>query len=426
MMAVRHASRRARLGVEDWLRTHNASRLFHLGRFCSSAASSDVWTRLRGLEALAVALPRGGWRRRVVQRALALARNNVARLEDPTSPVVIRNAILLKPHVSKREKGLLLVSFETELLKLARSPGFERFSLEYRLLFLPTWQPFFSTALFIVGARARDTFWILPSSTENLDDCPDLAPHARGLPFQASSWVDDCRVAADRAGRPYDLLMVANFAKYKRHWRLFQALRELPPSISCVIAGRPLGSRSVEALRREAEAFGVLDRIVILQDPDDATLEGIFAKARLFCALSHKEGSYVAIAEALMADTPVAMFANAIVGSKEYIHEETGFLFTMGESLSRQLLAALGASESKRPRAWAQQNISARLNSERLNKLLESEAVRSAEEWTIDVESFHCRHFEFRYYDPSAETRLAPCYADVRERFGLDIRRAVV
>ena len=420
------AFRRALLRLEDWLRTHNASRLLYLARFCWSTVSPALLTRLRGLAALAVALPRCGWRRRVVRHALAIARNNLAKLEDPRSPVLVRNAILLKPHVSKREKGLLLVSFETELLKLARCPEFERFSLEYRVLFLPTWQPFFSTALFIVSARATDTFWILPSSSENLDDCADLAPYARGLPFQASSWVDDSRFAGDRSGKRYDLLMVANFAKYKRHWLLFQALRELPPSISCVIAGRPLGSRSVEALRREAAAFGVLDRIEILEDPDDATLEGIFAKARLFCALSHKEGSYVAIAEALMADTPVAMFANAIVGSKEYIHEETGFLFKTGEPLSRQILAALGVCESKGPRAWAQQNISARVNSERLNKLLEDEAIRSCEEWTIGVEPFHCRHFEFLYYDPAAETRLARCYAELKERFGLDIRRAVV
>jgi len=220
--------------------------------------------------------------------------------------------------------------------------------------------------------------------------------------------------------------MVANFAKYKRHWLLFQALRELPPSVSCLIAGRPLGSRTVEALRRDAAAFGVLKRIEILEDPDDATLEGLFARARLFCALSHKEGSYVAIAEALMANTPVGIFANAIVGSKEYIHEETGFLFDTRGRLSSQIRRALAVCESKSPRAWARQNISARINSERLNKLLEDEAIRSGEEWTIAAEPFHCRHFDFFYYDPSAETRLAKCYADLKERFGLDFRRPVV
>ena len=127
-----------------------------------------------------------------------------------------------------------------------------------------------------------------------------------------------------------------------------------------------------------------------------------------------------------MADTPVAIFANAIVGSKEYVHAETGFFLKTGEPLSRQILAALRACQSKGPRAWAQQNISARVNSDRLNKLLEAEAIRSSEEWTISAEPFHCRHFEFLYYDPSAETRLARCYADLKERFGVDVRRAVV
>ena len=423
---LQKAFRRAVLRLEDWLRTSSAPSIFHLAKFCWSTVSPAALTRLDGLVALAVALPRRGWRRRVVQHALAIARNNLAELKDPKSPVLVRHAIVLKPYVSKSEKGLVLVTFEGELLKIARSPDFERFALAYRVLFLPTWQPIFSTALFILGARAVDTFWILPSSSESLDDCDGFAPYARALPFQSSSWVDDSRFSADRTSRRFDLLMVSNFAKYKRHWLLFQALRELPPSVSCIITGRPLGSRTVEVIRREAAAFGVLNRIEILENPSDATLERIFADAKLFCALSHKEGSFIAIAEALMADTPVAIFANAIVGSKEYIHDETGFLFDTGERLSSQILAALQICERKRPQAWARQNISARVNVERLNKLLEDEATRSHEQWTIDVEPFHCRHFDFFYYDPFAETRLAKCYTELKERFGLDFRRAVV
>jgi len=122
----------------------------------------------------------------------------------------------------------------------------------------------------------------------------------------------------------------------------------------------------------------------------------------------------------------VAMFADAIVGSKEYIHEETGFLFDAEERLSSQILGALEICDRKRPRAWARQNISARANAKRLNRLLEDEAIRSCEEWTSGVEPFHCRHFDFFYYDPSAETRLARCYAELKERFGLDFRRAAV
>ena len=423
---LQKAARRSLLRLEDLLRTRNASKILSFMRFCLSTGRRAPLARLRGIEALSVALPRGPWRRLVVQHALATARHRRAEIEDSKSPVVLRNSILLKARRSPREKGLILVSFESELLKLARSPEFARFSLEYRVLFLPTWQPFFSPALFIVAACVGDKFWVLPSSSENLADCDDLAPYARGLRFQASSWVDEGRFASQRPCRRYDLLIVGNFAKYKRHWRLFEALRELPPSVSCVVAGRPLGSRTVQSLRREADAFGVLGRVEIIEDPDDETLERLFADARLFCALSHREGSYIAIAEALMANTPVAMFSNAIVGSREYINEDTGFLFDARERLSAQILDALRVCDRKRPRRWAQENISARVNSKRLCNLLEEEAIRSSEEWTIGVEPFHCRHFEFFYYDPSAQARLAGDYAELKNRFGLDVRRPVV
>ena len=414
--------RRSLLRLEDALRTRNASRILALARFGGGAVRRAPLARLGAAATLSVALGRSRSRRRLVQWAVATARDHLRELQDPSSPVVVRNSILLKPRISEREKGLVLVSFESALLKLTRSPELDRFLSEYRVLFLPTWQPFFSIPLFMLTARVPDKFWILPSSGENLRDCDDLAPYAEGLPFQASSWVDEDRLVGSSA-RKYDLLMVANFAKYKRHWLLFEALQELPLSVSCVVAGRPLGSRTAESLRREAAAFGVLDRVKIVEDPDDAILEGLFADSRLFCALSRKEGSYIAIAEALMADTPVAIFANAIVGSKEYIHEDTGFLLNPGERLSTQILEALRVSGGKRPREWARQNISARVNCRRLNKLLEEAAIRSSEPWTAGVEPFHCRHFAFRYYDPSAEKRLAGCYADLNKRFGFDFQR---
>jgi glycosyltransferase involved in cell wall biosynthesis len=423
---VQRWGRRSLLRLEDQLRTRNASRLLAVARFCATAWRSSPLTRLAALEALAVALPRSSARRLVIQRALAIARAHLSQLLEPSSPVVVHTSILLKPYVSPREKGLLLVSFESELLKLASSPQFDRFAEEYRILFLPTWQPFFSTALFLLAARALDRFWILPSSTDNLADCDDLAPHARGLPFQACSWVDGDRHFAAPEQKTYDLLMVANFSKYKRHWLLFQALSELPPSISCAIAGRPLGRRTAESLRREAAAFGVLNRVEVIEDPDDGRLERLFAEARLFCALSHREGSYIAIAEALMADTPVAMFANAVVGSKEYINQATGFLFDPRERLSRQILRALRVCDRKRPREWARQRISARANGIRLNQLLEGDATVCSESWTADVEPFHCRHFHFLYYDRGAEARLTAAYSELRTRFGFDVRRPLI
>ena len=419
---IQRQFRRSLLRLEDGLRTRNASKIRALGRFCVTAFRGAPPARLRAAEALSVTLRRSRLRRRLVQWAVTIARDHLSEFEDRSSPVVVRNSILLKPSNSDREKGIVLVSFERELLKIVRSPDFNRFSREYRILFLPTWQPFFSIPLFILAARASDKFWILPSSRENLADCDDLAPYARGLPFQASSWVDEDRLPGSPT-RKHDLLMVANFDKYKRHWLLFEALSELPASVSCVVAGRPLGARSADSLRREAAAFGVLDRVVIIEDPDDATLERLFADARLFCALSHKEGSYIAIAEALMADTPVAIFSNAIVGSKEYVHEDTGFLLDPRNRLSSQIREALRVCDRKRPREWARRNISARVNSQRLNELLEGESIRSSEVWTAGVEPFYCRHFEFLYYSRSAEARLARFYADLRTRFGFDFQR---
>ena len=226
--------------------------------------------------------------------------------------------------------------------------------------------------------------------------------------------------------KTFDLLMLANFSKYKRHWRLFEAIKDMPDSVSIVLAGVPIGGRTIHSLRSEADMFGVGERITIREKPTDDEVASLLASARVFCALSHKEGSYIAIAEALMADTPVAMFEDAIVGSKEYICLDTGWLLSPDQPLGPQLVTCLSLAPRLHPREWAKRHISAEVNFRRLNDLMRGYASETGEDWSVDLAAFHCRHFEFEYSDPSVEREMRAEYQSIATQFGLKIARAPV
>jgi glycosyltransferase involved in cell wall biosynthesis len=309
------------------------------------------------------------------------------------------------------------------LAKLARLASLPELEERYAIVFLPTWQPFYSAALFDFAARAHRPYWIMPSSTPDQALCADLGPLCRPAPFQAASWVSHAQYEHLNTSKTIDLLMLANFSSYKRHWRLFEAIPKLPASLNIVLAGRPYQGRTAASLLAEAEAFGVRDRIEIREDPSDQEVPTLLSSAKLFCALSHKEGSYIAVAEALMADTVVAMFSDAVIGSKEYIGPNTGLLLTPNQPLAPQLLRCLERAGQLHPRRWAQANIAAEVNFPRFNKLMRSRAMQLGEPWSVDLSGFFCRHFEFEYFDASAEGTFGAEYRSIKDRFGLEIRR---
>lgn len=412
--------RRLVLRLEDFARIRGLSRI--------KALLLQVYARARNRQALVNANAQYlvSWhpiRRQLhtVQATIALAaKSGVARADT----VDLDRSILLKRYISSRERGVLLVSFESELAKLARLKSLPELEARYAIIFVPTWQPFYSEALFQFAARALRPYWIMPSASQDQRLCANLGPLCKPLPFQASSWVSERAYPDVGAPKTVDLLMLANFSKYKRHWRLFEALRDMPQSVKVVLAGVPIGERTIHSVRREADAFGVGGRIDFRERPTDDEVAQLLASAKVFCALSHKEGSFIAVAEALMAGTPVAIFADAIVGSKEYIGPETGWLLQPRQPLGPQLLACVSGASGLRPREWAKRHIAAEVNVPRLNERMRADATQLGEDWSTDLAAFLCRHFDFEYPDPAVESAMAAEYRSLAAQHGVRIARA--
>jgi glycosyltransferase involved in cell wall biosynthesis len=318
---------------------------------------------------------------------------------------------------------LLVVSFEQELARVVTLERFGALEADYRIIFMPTWQPFYSEAMCVLAARSAHPFFVMPSEFSEEALCAEFSPRCNYLPFHAGSWVRGDLYGPVAKEKTIDILMIANFSRQKRHWKLFEALAELSPRLRIVLAGVPLGVRSSASLRHEARLFGVEDRIRIIEGASDEEIRELLSRARLLCALSHKEGSYIAVAEALMAGVPVGMFKSAKIGSKAYITSATGFLFAPEEPLSWQLERALKTADKLNPQPWAKANIAAEVNCKMLNGLLKQWATTHRMEWTRDIEAFYCEHFEFRYFENTAEAGMHGEYERIQRVFGLTVRR---
>lgn len=410
------AFERMALRTEDWARTHKLSMVAGLVR---TAAAGVV--RRRDISELVARLLASGFPRERGAALIRAAMESSTRSLTRQEGVSLQRAILVKPFVSPQERGIVFVSFESELAKILQLRRFAALEERYQIAFLPTWQPAYSLPLFQLAALSKQPYFVMPASEVDLK----LLPHELGdmcatIDLQASSWISAAHFPGSTQ-RDIDILLLANFSKYKRHWRLFEGLAQSRRSYRVVCAGRPWDGRSLATLKHEAELFGVSDQVQFIQDPSNQEVGELMGRARLFCAMSHKEGSFIAVAEALVSNTPVGMFADAEIGTKRYVEPATGFLFQSSMPLGPQLSSALDRCSLLSPRDWAVRELVAERSIETFNAVAKQQSMLRGCKWTTNAVPIYSRNFRFGYLNTDDRERLAEESLSLQHDFGLQL-----
>lgn len=335
--------------------------------------------------------------RQVLPEVLEVA-IDLSALDSYKSEIILNKSAVIKAPILRGdevlEKGLLMLGFEYELDRLAAHEKLGVVCDGYDVLFLPTWQPFYSVELLRFLKRSSDSLVMLPSSQQCYFQALQNSVITRALPFHASSWVDG-DLYKPATERDIDILMVANFSIYKRHYLLFEALQSLPANLKVVLIGRELGDRTAKVLLDEARSYGVENRFTLIESPANDVVVDHLCRAKLVLGLSGREGSYVSLAEALFAGAAVGIYADAVVGTKNYINPQTGFLLQPGLPLANQIERCLQLQPTLSPREWALNNIDTRVNVQKLNTLLCAESETLGRPWSTECEAFRIQNFVF-------------------------------
>lgn len=347
---------------------------------------------------------------RLIEKALALTRNQSYQ-KHVDQCVDLNYCFVLKRYMSEAEKGILLVSFENQLDNILSAGLLPAIQARYQIVFIPSWTGLYSPALFKLASLAgSEPVFVFPVHAREWAQVKRLNNRFIPLPFNAASWVNQDFFEDTRVRRDIDCLMVANFAGFKRHWLLFKALKDLPKSVSAVCVGVPLGTRNAESIRQEAIDYGVSDRVNIVENPSQEDLRLYFQRAKVFCAMSYREGSFIAVAEALMSGTPVVMFRNAHIGTKSLITPEVGALVGSVSELKAKIIEFIKFEDHDSVRQAARESISAQANSCKLNELLSRWSHENGLQWTEDIEPFYSMRLSFYYFDQEAKNRLRKDY----------------
>jgi glycosyltransferase involved in cell wall biosynthesis len=418
---------------EDWLRYHPLVRnCLSTGQLLRDQLSKprDNQALARSIQSLAAAA-RLTTDPQTVQDSMARIFRRIRLLDGAaldwtefvpgvTNPRMATSAIL-KPYLGPREKGVLFISFEREWVKLLHHCDPHALAERYHVVVSPSSNPHNLVNYVFPTAFPAPVFTLISNEAERAI-LPRISSNFVVVPLFASSWVDpDAFGPLPRDRRDIDILMVANWGKYKRHHALFKAVAAMPASVRVVLIGQDQDARTIDSIRAQARWYGVAERIVFQSNASWEQVAEALCRARVSVVLSRREGSCVVVAESLFADTPVALLRDAEIGSRAFLNSATG-CFLHHHDLGRQLVEFLDRSDRYAPRRWAIDNISCRRSTRLLNDLLRQHTTAAGQEWTQDLATL-CWRPDPVLLEAADRQRLQREYEEMQARFGLAFGR---
>ncbi|SIO61468.1 Glycosyl transferases group 1 [Singulisphaera sp. GP187] len=365
--------------------------------------------------------------RRLIRSALApciAGRRAELDVAEPRSTFVaatdasISSALLLKEPGPDGEKGVLLLGMEMGWSALERAGRGTRLFEDYNLVILSSWSPPQLHDFARLVGYSSDPIYVGISNRADDPTYELLAPTYTPIPLMACDWLDPAEFRpSPRSERDVDILMVANYAAYKRHWLLFEALRGMRRDLRVVLLGGPWEGRTIEHVKAEIRAFGVKQEIELPGLVPIQQVYGYMGRASVSVIFTRREGACVAVAESLFSDTPVGMMRDAHIGSHTHINSTTGVLFDRRQ-LSGQLARFLEARHEFSPRSWAVENISCHRSTTRLNEILRTDARRRGRPWTRDIAPLFWRCYTPHYFDPCDARTLGTAAEELYPHYG--------
>jgi glycosyltransferase involved in cell wall biosynthesis len=324
-------------------------------------------------------------------------------------------AIVLKSP-GPNEKGVLLLSYDQGYHLFHRLYDIPYVAAKYHIVLEPDWTGFCDHNIL---AYAQYPFPVFVEAYEPHDAqfIAALKSNLVVVPAAINCWVDH------RLFRPlpniqkdFDVVMVAVWGIYKRHFRFFEALGRLrrqnvTPRV--LLFGGPRGFSKSDLLA-QARYFGVDDQLEIHDSARYEDVNALVNRAKVNVLWSRKEGFNRAIIEGMFANIPVLMRRGFNYGYHyPYINDQTG-CFASESELPKKLSWMIENYRSFSPREWAMQNMSCQRATQLMENVIRDVSERNGEHWTkglvVKVNHLSSMH----YWEPSDQERFTGDYEFLR------------
>ncbi|MGZ8515794.1 MAG: glycosyltransferase [Chitinophagaceae bacterium] len=292
--------------------------------------------------------------------------------------------IILKKHNPiNNEKGVLLITYTEALATFAALYDLEKLSEKYQFVFEPSWW----------GYKNYQILLFYGLNTEIVVQCPykpdydfinTLGKNYYPINIGAGDWVDpNIFINSSKDEKEYDIAMVGNWSKIKRHEILFKTMEMMSKKPTVALIGYPSQGRNWDDIIKEAKKHHVDQYCTIYENIEPKKVSEILGNSKINLLLSKAEGANRGIYEGIFSGNIIVVYKHNKGVNLEQI-KNVGLLsddYELGEILQK----TIDNYNKYDTRAWGLLNTGCINSTNKINNMLKYISISSGKIWENDL-----------------------------------------
>nr|WP_136251730.1 glycosyltransferase [Ningiella ruwaisensis] len=256
-------------------------------------------------------------------------------------------------------KGVLIIKYSYYFPLFIRLYNVKAVAENYHIILEPSWAGFCDLNLL---SYLQFPFPVFVQAYEKRDKQFLEALNSNLIPLDVGpSWFinhENFNLPTENSVRDIDIIMVAAWARYKRHKEFFNAIKNLKaqmPELKIFLIGYPVDMTKSQVLDIAKQA-GFEHNVTILEWITPEEVADHQRRAKVNVLWSKFEGNNRAIIEGMFSNTPVVLRRGHNYGEHyDFINEQTG-CFADEANLSQTLLSMIQSQEKFEPRNYVMEH----------------------------------------------------------------------
>ncbi len=280
------------------------------------------------------------------------ADNTQRYFEDPLN--IFDGVCLIIKSPTNDSKGVIIVKYSFYFPLLFKLFDMPSLAQKYHFVLEPSWAGTCEPGILAYSTLEFPVF-VMAYEQRDFDFLDRLDGNLKPLLLSSNWWVNHNNfMPNDGIERDIDIIIVSGWATFKRHHKIFEALKKLKaemPNFSAALVGYP-HDLTLTDLKSLAKHFEIDENLSFHEWIEPAEVSKLFARAKVNLLWSRFEGLNRSIIEGMFCNTPCIMREGFNYGQKySYINEKTGRWATEN-TLVQHLKEMIHSTEAFSPRAY--------------------------------------------------------------------------
>lgn len=285
------------------------------------------------------------------------------------------------------EKGVILLNYSYYFLLFHKYFDLKKINQNYIIILEPSWAGFCELNI-LAYAKFENPVYIMTYEQRDKKFISELNSSLVPIDIGPSWFVNHEKFVSSGEGeRDIDIIMVAGWAQFKRHYAFFKAiaaLRSSMPELNITLVGYPTDKTKDEILEL-ANHYGVSDWITIHEWITPSEVAALLERSKINILWSKFEGNNRAIIEGMFCNTPLIMRKGHNYGDHyDFINDATG-VFADEASLATAVKTMLENYNNYSPRNYVLNHRSCINATKIMNDVISKKELAKGFPWATDM-----------------------------------------